>query len=544
MIARRLVSRGRWAQALAELVDLRRRVTEAEAVLQAIRQDEVDALVVTKRERGSEEVLTLGAAHLPYAHLIDAMPDGAITLSVDGIVLSVNRRFAELAGKHDLVGTNVVDVVEDESVVRTLLQNVRDAPMSFRARLRGPDGAYVDVDLLASVLPIPGPRRIGVVVSGQRPAPPSGVSERSPGLRHAGLSSPLGDLLKHVSVGVVWVEAQTGAILSFNPRAEQILGWHLTQTEGPSSEATAWRPDGTIVEPVRSLVERVLQQDETVRDELACLRDDGAVVNTRAVATPVRDCEGRIASVVLTIDDAAVEWQAHMDHANAEQLREQFIGVLGHDLRVPLTSVVGGAQLLLSRGVSPQDRRVVERIASSGQRMVRMVEQILDFARGRGGAGFRLERRPASMHEIVRNVLIDFEGPSQTKRIEVAFDGDGKGNWDTDRLGQVIANLVDNARTHGAPGGKIRLSVRDEESAVRVEVHNEGVPIPEGVLATIFEPFRKARVESTPGLGLGLGLYIAREIVHAHGGTLTVVSTPTGGTTFIAVLPRGGPAAE
>lgn len=521
-----------------EVAALRHRLAEAEDILKAIRGDEVDALVVKTRGDGQDAVLTLGAAHIPYAHLIDAMRDGAATLSGDGTILSVNRRFAELAGRDDLLGADV-DEVFDERLTRMLLQNAGATPVPLSTTISRRDGTSVEVDLLASALPVSGARRIALVVSRRGPRTQSGIYEMSVTLRSESPAA-LAGLLDRLPVGIVWVDAQTQSVRYANSRAVHLLGRRV-MSRAPAETGpgiTAWCADGTIVESERLLMGRVLNGEGVVRENLVCLRDDGTVVHTRASATPITDAEGRIASVALMFEEASDDWEARTAGASAERFREHFIGVLGHDLRVPLSAVVTGSAILQGLALAPAERRIAERIASSAGRMMRMIAQILDFARERFGTGFPIERRAASIHEIVRSVLSEFDG-SDGPPVEAAFEGEGKGHWDPDRLAQVVANLVENARTHGAIDGAVRVRVCDEPSGVRLEVHNTGEPIPRAILPVIFQPFRSTVPNRTRGLGMGL--YIASAIVHAHGGTLTVESTADHGTTFAAWLPDGPP---
>jgi signal transduction histidine kinase len=226
---------------------------------------------------------------------------------------------------------------------------------------------------------------------------------------------------------------------------------------------------------------------------------------------------------------------------------ETFVGILGHDLRNPLSGITTAASLLMRRAETDRQLAPAQRILSSGQRMARMIDQLLDFTRIRLGQGLPLEQRAVDLGDICRLALAELEGPdgdgqaagAPPPRTTITAAGDLVGHWDADRLCQLVGNLVGNALTHGPAGTPIRLSLdgRDEAS-VSLEVHNSGV-IPVEVLRVIFEPFRGAEDrKQARSSGLGLGLYISQQIVLCHDGRIEVTSAEDKGTRFIICLPR------
>ncbi|WIG94839.1 hybrid sensor histidine kinase/response regulator [Myxococcus sp. SDU36] len=220
--------------------------------------------------------------------------------------------------------------------------------------------------------------------------------------------------------------------------------------------------------------------------------------------------------------------------------REQFLGVLGHDLRNPLQAISGNAALLLRYGVlaEPQ-RKAVNRISISADRMARMINDLLDFTRTRLGGGYPLTRARVNLHDVLRQVVEELEVAHPMRRFELTLSGKGWGEWDADRIAQAASNLVGNAVQYSPEDTSVSVSVRDEEGGVRMEVHNWGLPIPQERLPHIFDPFVRAQdMRSAQRNGLGLGLYITHEIVRAHGGLLQVTSTPEEGTRFWLCLPR------
>jgi phosphoserine phosphatase RsbU/P len=226
--------------------------------------------------------------------------------------------------------------------------------------------------------------------------------------------------------------------------------------------------------------------------------------------------------------------------------REQFLGILGHDLRNPLQAISGNAALLLRYGgLSEPQRKAVNRISISSDRMARMIGDILDFTRTRLGGGYTLQRTWMNVHEVLKQVVEELEVAHPQKRFELSVSGTGWGEWDADRIAQAASNLVGNAVQYSPEGSAVRVLARDEGDGVRVEIHNQGTPIPAERLPHIFDPFVRGQQGSRSGArsGLGLGLYITHEIVKAHGGLLQVRSTEAEGTCFWLKLPRHAPPA-
>ncbi len=215
--------------------------------------------------------------------------------------------------------------------------------------------------------------------------------------------------------------------------------------------------------------------------------------------------------------------------------QQQFIGILGHDLRNPLMAIAMSASQL--RGLSGKESTIVTRIASSAARMSRMIDQLLDLTRARMGDSLPVQPRPGiNLSDVVTSVVDELQTAHPEAHLKVELENDVQGNWDPDRISQVISNLVGNAILHG--DGIVAVRVRRSNGSATLEVHNGGAPIPVEVLPRIFEPFRRAaRDGGTDAHGLGLGLFIAEQIVTAHGGSIEVRSRDGEGTLFAVGLP-------
>lgn len=220
----------------------------------------------------------------------------------------------------------------------------------------------------------------------------------------------------------------------------------------------------------------------------------------------------------------------------AEAMREMFIGILGHDLGNPLSSIMMTAEVLQARSRDQDTRESAGRILRNGDRMLRMIRQLLDAARFRLGSGITLSPAPADLRRLVEQVLAEFEHVRERFQFDVG--GDSAGTWDADLMLQVVSNLVGNAVRHSASGSPIRIEVDGDGESVCLRLHNVGKPIPEELRGVLFEAFRAGDSSSREKGGLGLGLYITRQLVLAHGGTLSFESSEEAGTTFVASIPR------
>jgi signal transduction histidine kinase len=215
-----------------------------------------------------------------------------------------------------------------------------------------------------------------------------------------------------------------------------------------------------------------------------------------------------------------------LDEQNASALREQFIAVLGHDLRNPLASVSGGVRLLRNESLSDRGVKILDMMHGSVVRMSGLIDNVLDFARGRLGGGITLTREAnIALEPILQQVVSELRIGATPRTIETDFKLPDPVNCDPSRFGQMVSNLLANACSHGAPEKPVRIHAATNRDELVLWVANGGPPIPPETMDRLFQPFFRREVR--PSLqGLGLGLHIASEIAKAHGGTIQVVSTP------------------
>jgi phosphoserine phosphatase RsbU/P len=220
------------------------------------------------------------------------------------------------------------------------------------------------------------------------------------------------------------------------------------------------------------------------------------------------------------------------------ELREQFIAVLGHDLRNPLAAISAGARILQRSGALQEHKelRVLDMINTTVTRMSDLIDNVLDFARGRLGGGITLNRnanRP--LGPVLEQVVDELRTASPQRVIETSFAITGPINCDRTRIGQLASNLIGNALTHGAPDQPVRVGAKTEGAEFKFWVANAGDPIPPAAMEKLFEPFFRGDVRDSRQ-GLGLGLHIASQIAQAHGGRIDVTSTANE-TRFVFKMP-------
>ena len=222
------------------------------------------------------------------------------------------------------------------------------------------------------------------------------------------------------------------------------------------------------------------------------------------------------------------------------EFREQLMGIVGHDLRSPLSTILMGAQLLLlCEGLGERETELARKIARGASLAARLIDQLLDLTRSRLGGGIPIDPTRVDLNEVCRQVIGETELTHPDRPLHVHVQGDLTGVWDRDRMYQVLANLVGNAVQHGEPRSPIELRIDGGDDGVVIEVANRGEPIPPALLPFIFDAFRKSRtVHPSRNHGLGLGLFIAQQIVRSHGGSIAVTSSASDGTTFRVHLPR------
>ena len=247
--------------------------------------------------------------------------------------------------------------------------------------------------------------------------------------------------------------------------------------------------------------------------------------------TPMKGPDGRPERLLAVSRDIT-------EQRKRAEFEQQLIGIVSHDLRSPIAAMLTGASLL--EGSFPAESpllRVVERINRSGEKAIRLIRDLLDFTQMRVGGGIPVHRAPADLHAICRHAVEEIQQKHPERSIQHQTSGDGTGSWDADRLAQVVSNLTQNAVAYSPVGSPVVVRSERRGAELIMSVHNEGSAIPESVIPTLFQPFKRGVRKHDPERSIGLGLFIVHEIVKAHGGSVHVQSAAAVGTTFTVVLP-------
>lgn len=461
-------------------------------------------------------------------------PDILCVSTYDGRFVRVNDAFVEKLGwsEEELLGHALFEFVHPDDRARTrdelgrLAQGFSTFHFENRFRTRG--GAYRTIAWAAN----PSPEQ-GYVYGSARD-----VTEQRRGEKEREEALALVDtLLTSAPVGIAFLDpefryVQINRTLADINRAP--VAAHIGRT------LREMRPDlGPMLEPV---LRQVIATGEAIRQfELTERRRDHFGTAHRLVSVyPVRDAAGRIFALGVLVVDITRRKQQEEALQRTAEFRERFLGIVAHDLRTPLASIATAAQLLERKGTLPPEQlRLAQRVASTSRRMAGMIGALMDFTRARLGGGIPVEPRWTRLGDVVRPVVEEIEAAFPGRTVELALEDEPNGEWDPDRLAQVFGNLLTNALSYSPSDTPIEVRVRQVGDMARFEVsnRNEHGPIPPELLDDIFNPFRRTEQSR----GLGLGLYVAHEIVESHGGTIDVRSDERG-TTFTVTLPADSPA--
>ena len=330
---------------------------------------------------------------------------------------------------------------------------------------------------------------------------------------------------------LAWTARADGYLDYYNHRWYEYTGTTPAEMEG-----WGWKSvhDPSMVDAVTAQWQHSIETGEPFEMEFPLRGADGTFRWFLTRIRPLRDADGRI-----------VRWfgsNANIDERRRnDAFRETFLGVLGHDLRNPLNTILTTTRVLTMRSdVPPEVRKRLERVSASGVRMQRMIEQLLDMTRARlaGGIPVTLSDEELPLAPVVAKIMEEARAACPHAVIELESHGDSRARIDSDRFEQVVSNLIGNALTHGDQSRPIRVTLASLPNGARFSVHNDGKPIEPAFLPLIFNPFARAEKPQARSAGLGLGLYVCERIIAGHHGTLTVTSSHDGGTLFEVLLPR------
>ncbi|MCA1829104.1 MAG: ATP-binding protein [Myxococcales bacterium] len=344
------------------------------------------------------------------------------------------------------------------------------------------------------------------------------------------------DFFENAVEGLHWV-GPDGTILWANRAELELFGYSKAEYIGHN--IAEFHVDGEVIADILASLSR----NEILRDRESRIRCKDGSVKTVQIHSNVRFEDGKFVHTRCFTRDVTDRKRLEQElRLQNEQLTrtvkfaEMFIGILGHDLRNPLSAITTGASLIVRRADSDRIVAPATRVLTSAARMARMIDQVLDFTRIRLGRGLPIERTPVDLADICRSAIEELDSAAEPS-VTLETSGNVVGLWDADRLAQLVSNLAGNALAHGSPPVCLAVDGNDPQ-AVTLTVTNGGM-IPAELLPVIFEPFcsgtNRKRERSK---GLGLGLYISQQVVLAHSGTIDVNCSEQEGTQFVVRLAR------
>jgi len=326
-------------------------------------------------------------------------------------------------------------------------------------------------------------------------------------------------LLRSLTVGIITLDG-TGHITSLNAAAGAIFELDSRPVTGKA-----------LIEVIPSY-----DLDRRVRDALAGEPSRGAIPLTsrhssRFLTVTTLPIDGAQGALVIASDETRLH--------ELEATRRDFVSSVSHELRTPLSSInLMIETILATEGESEALEMFLPRIKREVDRMVHLVEDLLDLARAESGH-LNLRRRPLDLQDVVGNILRTFEQRAEQQGVVLRYEGEQSlVDADPDRLAQVLVNLIDNALRHTPPGGYVAVEVRPAGEGATLTVRDTGEGIPYNDLPHVFERFYVVdRSRARGSTGTGLGLSIVKQIVEAHGGTVTADSEFGLGATFTCLFP-------
>ncbi|HLZ97149.1 MAG TPA: PAS domain-containing protein [Steroidobacteraceae bacterium] len=519
----------------AELDALHTRLADAEQTLEAIRQGEVDALVIDSPE--GQKIFSLTGAERPYRTLVEQMTEGAATLDGAGSIRYCNKAFADLLRRplEDLTGGLAEQYVQsaDRHFFQSMLRQSRSRGVHGEIGLCAADGGVVPVNVSLTRIIDHAPESVCMVVTD--------LTERKQAERLSTSEQFVHGLIEQAPIGVAVVD-QTRRYILANPVYRSLA--RNTLVTGCAVEEAFAPPIVRMVDP---LVQQVLATDKAVNVP-ECALSDGVESWWNITLVPLHE-SGAVASVLIVAEDITTRKQAESGLRRsqdalreADRRKDEFLATLAHELRNPLAPIRTAAQILGSPKLAAQQlqwaHNVIQRQVGH---MALLLDDLLDIARiTRGKLEIKKER--VRLTDVVDSAveaarpLLDGKHHHFSVVLpaaELQLDADPL------RLSQVLSNLLTNASKYTDPAGHIKLSAFVEDGVLCVSVKDDGIGIAPASLDGIFEMFSQvdSAADRTEG-GLGIGLALVKGIVGLHGGTVSAQSAGPGcGSEFIVRLP-------
>jgi PAS domain S-box-containing protein len=455
------------------------------------------------------------AAEARYRSLFEGVADAILSIDAEGRFRDVNAAAIELLGyrREELLGFRLDDLVPPgaDGTAVDVLWRPQGGSWRGELELRRKDGAIIPVEARTTVVELPaGPVSLSVVRD---------ISER----HRAAVDRQRLAAIVESSDDVIIGKTLDGTVTSWNQAAERLYGYTAEEMIGQSI-ARLFPPER--IDQLRDFMDRLRRGERISHHDTVRITKDGRRIDISVSVSPVTDAAGRIVGAATIAQDIS-------ERKRMEAAQRDFLAMVSHDLRSPLAVVRASAQLLQRRGEYRE--ATIATILDYADRMARLIDDLADVVRLEEGH-FPLQREPLDLVALARECAAAAEQHSANHAIRVeASDPSICGEWDRVRLGQVLENLVSNALKHGAEEGEVVVRVNEHQGEALVSVQDSGPGIDPEHVPHLFDRFYRANTRTS---GLGLGLYISRILVEAHGGRIWAESRPGQGSTFTIALPR------
>ncbi len=549
------------AQLLAEIEDLQARLTEAEDALRAIREGDVDAIVVSG-SRG-EQVFSLTGAEQVYRLIVETMREAALTISFDGRILFCNRQFSHLVRnpQEQIVGRRLEELVapEDRREVASLLARSQVVTVTRRLVFQGAEAPAVPTHVSAAVLRTSEGESICLVATDLSEMESSAkiiqqLRRQQEALRES--EHRWATTLASIGDAVIASDA-AGRITFMNAVAQELTGWTLAEAAGKPVRAVFRIINEHTRAEMADPVSRVLETGRIVglANHTLLIRKDGVELAIDDSGAPIQTEDGIPFGVVLVFRDIRERRQAEEALRRAKEAAEsanraksEFLAHMSHEIRTPLSAIIGLSEVLAPRIREEQSRQFVSMIHESARSMLALLGEILDFARIEAG---KVELHPVpfdlrrTLERLVEPHALLARQKGLATGMEVSEELPDHLEGDVELLSRVLQNLLSNAVKYTDRGG-VRLQVRRQEEGpegrplwIRFEVADTGIGIPNASRPRLFQSFERLHGTLTRihHEGTGLGLAIARQLVVRMGGEIGVESEEGVGSTFWFTLP-------
>jgi PAS domain S-box-containing protein len=479
----------------------------------------------SSEQRRIEEALR--ESRRAFRELIELAPDAVVVGSADYHVTDVNAAACKLYGysREEFLGKAYADLTTPKEAERFASEL---SPIPGRVHVaewvvKRKDGTLVPIE--ASIKILPGGRLLGFLRN---------ITERKRAERERDEALWwMSAVLEQSPVGLAVVYGPRDDQAKFNTRAQKMLG--LPRPPGPPRPPLRTL-DGQLIEPDDGPIMRALRGERTVGAEFLVPNAAGRMTPIGLNAGPIAGPDGSVLGAVAAFEDITAAKEL-------ERLRAEWSSVVAHDLRQPLASISLTAEQLARATGDAKLLRYAERILAASKRLNRMVGDLMDLSR-LDARRLELVRQPVVMPALVAASIeqVSVQAPDRTFDLRVQ-DEVPDADADPDRIAQVMENLLMNAVKYGKGGTPIVVTISHEDGEIAVAVTNEGRPLAAEELSHIFERFQRTASAKLEGIqGVGLGLYITRSLVEAHGGLVTASSTPAGVTfRFTLPAPRRAP---